>query len=230
MITIIHGEDTAASRTFLSETRIKLHNSIVFEGSKITLTDLVQELEGGGLFEDTKSVVIENLLSQKKASPDAEEIIEYLKKHDASDVLLWEGKEVSPKNITQFKNAKAHVFSFPKSLFQFTDSLLPRNGKQMILLFHETVKTTAEELVLFMIIRQFRILLALSDSQETDQIDELKRLAPWQKSKLKKQSAAFNINNLKDLHKALYEIDLKTKTGQLSQSLRNTIDIFLLSL
>ncbi len=66
MITIIHGTDSAASRKYFLDLKIKSNDSILINGQTVTLTDLVQTFEGGGLFSDTKSFFIEQLISKKK--------------------------------------------------------------------------------------------------------------------------------------------------------------------
>ena len=80
-----------------------------------------------------------------------------------------------------------------------------------------------------MLVRQIRILLALSE-KSSEQIDEVKRLAPWQLNKLQRQAVSFTPSQLIDLHTQLFEIDRDMKTGELSTPLSTTIDILLLSI
>ena len=125
------------------------------------------------------------------------------------------------------KKAKVHVFKFPQKLFSFLDSLIPKNSS--IPLFHELLTTTESELIFFMIIRQFRILLSLKEpANET--IDEVKRMAPWQKSKLQKQASLFSKKKLVSLYNSLYEIELSQKTGFSAMSITDSIDFFLADL
>ena len=82
-----------------------------------------------------------------------------------------------------------------------------------------------------MLIRQIRLLIALSENGNTrDVIDEVKRLAPWQKSKLAKQAGYFSTQELLKIHEALYKMDLASKTSSFPLSLTETIDFFLLDL
>ena len=64
MITIIHGNDTASSRKYYIDQ--KTADAFSFEGEKVSLTDLVQILEGGGLFSDSKKIFIDDFLSKRK--------------------------------------------------------------------------------------------------------------------------------------------------------------------
>jgi len=264
MITIIHGNDTASSRKYYIDQ--KTADAFSFEGEKVCLTDLTQVLEGGGLFTDSKKIFIDEFLSKRKQGKETEEIILLLNKYrETNDIFLWEGKEISKKNASLFSNPTVKTFKFPLFLFTFLDGIKPKSSNNVVL-FHEALKKSEAELIFFMLIRQFRLLLAVSDEKSpfsrhaeldsasleipksirqaqdpeytegqvrddsNQRIDEIKRLAPWQKSKFKKQSGLFSLINLKNAYKKLFEIDLGQKTGTLNMSIEQAIDIFLLDL
>ena len=63
-----------------------------------------------------------------------------------------------------------------------------------------------------------------------NQIEELKRMAPWQKTKLLSQSRQFSVKQLLIFHARLADIDVKSKTGGLAMPLSETIDFLLLSI
>ncbi len=84
-------------------------------------------------------------------------------------------------------------------------------------------------MVFFMMIRQIRMLLGLIEPT-ADAIDEVKRMAPWQKSKLQQQADRFEIAELKSLYSKLFEIEKAMKTGNLSMTLPETIDFLLLDI
>lgn len=88
---------------------------------------------------------------------------------------------------------------------------------------------TPEELIFFMLIRQFRLLLAVSE-EGIDSIDEMKRIAPWQKSKLNSQARSFGKESLLDIYNKLYKIDSETKSGKSALTLTQAIDFFLAGL
>ncbi|MCL5970676.1 MAG: hypothetical protein M1450_04215 [Patescibacteria group bacterium] len=228
MITIVHGDDTAASRKYFND--LKTSDSVLFDGDKVTLTDIVQILEGGGLFSDNKKVFIDDFFSKRKAGKEFDDIISCIKNNSKeNDIFFWEGKEISKKIISSFVNANTKLFKLPQQLFAFLDGIKPENPKN-ITLFHEALKTSDTEMIFFMLIRQFRLLLAISDSGASGQIDEVKRLAPWQITKLKKQSILFTKEQLINIYKKLYEIDLGQKTGTLHKTLEQAIDILLLEI
>lgn len=232
MITIIHGDDISQSRSYFQDLKKKQKNIVSFS-SQITITDIVQNIEGSGLFSDTKNIVIEDFLTKlKKADGNAKQIINFIIKNSQEfNFALWESKEILKKDLLQFKNAEIKNFKLPKNIFLFLDNLKPNNSKSLINLFHQALDSgIKEELILFMTQRQMRLLLAIPDSQNDKLIEELIRIAPWQMEKLERQAKLFNKDNLKKIYKKLYEIEIAQKTGALSLSLVQTIDFLLLEM
>jgi hypothetical protein len=122
------------------------------------------------------------------------------------------------------------VFKLPQTLFVFLDSFKPGNGKILIKLFHQTIETTEPEMVFFMLVRQIRLLLAVSEQARDETIDELKRLAPWQRTKLEQQAKQFGPEELKKIYARLFLIEQGQKTGNLPNTILTSIDFFLLSI
>jgi DNA polymerase III delta subunit, C-terminal domain len=249
MITIIHGNDTTQSRKYFLGEKQKSHDAVLLDADQVNLTDLAQILEGGGLFSETKYIFIEQLLTKRKKSAELKDILIYLEKHASEHtIILWEGKELEKSTLNTIKKAAIRDFKLPQTLFQFLDAIKPHNNNMLIKLFHQTITTTEPEMVFFMLVRQFRILLALAEQTNprhsgehkrlqnpdsgqariTEQIDELKRMAPWQKSKLESQAKSFEITHLLDLYEKLFTIEVGQKTGTLTLSLISAIDFFLL--
>lgn len=225
MITIIHGDDIVTSRRYFLEEKEKVQNPTTFSGGDISLTSLVQIFEGNALFEKEETVFIEDFLHIKK------DILSYLQKTPKLvNVFLWEGKVLVKKQTDIFPNAVIKTFTLPKLLFTFLDSIRPGSGRKLIALANDVLKTTEADLLFFMLVRQFRLLLALSENASHETIDEVNRLAPWQKSKLQKQVGLFTKDVLKSLYKRLFYIDLEVKTGKSSLPLRTTVDFFLLEI
>lgn len=233
MITIIHGDDMLLSRNYFSELKQKYKDLVVFDGNKITITDLVQNIEGSTLFGSAKAIFIEEFLTKfKKTSKESKEILDFIiKKSKSSNFILWESKEIFKKDLSLFKDAVVKFFKLPKNIFLFLDNIKPDNSKSLLNLFHQVLDSgVKEELILFMIQRQIRILLALSDPSDSESIEELIRLAPWQLGKLERQAKLFDTQSLKKIHRKLYEIEIAQKTGTLSLSLTQTIDFLLLEI
>ncbi len=226
MITLIHGDDIVSSRNFLNDEKSSLKNPVMFSGQTINLENLIRSLEGGSLFEKENEIIIENLLSSKKAVSDFDKIIEYLNKNSVtSKIYIWENQEI--KGQVPFKNSLQKVFKIPQNIFLFLDSI-KHNNPITVKLFHQAIETSSEDAIFYMIVRQFRLMLALLE--EGKEIDEVKRLQPWQRNKIRSQSLSIGKENLQKAYKKLYEIDLGYKSGGLSQPLLQSVDFFLLDL
>ncbi len=252
MLTLIHGDNLAATRKHLIDLKFKYPNANLFEGSEITLTDLVQTLEGGGLFSDEKVIFIENLLSRRKQSTELKDLIIYLlSQADNATIVMWEEKEIEKKTVSTLKNATIRTFNLPKPLFTLLDSLQPTNGKNLLRLYHEVLETVDEELVFYMLVRHFRLFIALHPQSNlhrernektaiepmendpfriTQPIEEVKRMQEWQRTKLIKQAKSFSQEQLVSYYIKLYEIEKGLKTGSQSQPLKRLIDIFLVAM
>ena len=231
MITLIHGEDIAASRNYYFELKQQAQEPLTVDGATISPTDLQQALSGNDLFGTKKDIFIENLVSKRKSPKEVETLTAILITSDANSTL-WESKELTKKQIENFGKATVRLFKIPSTIFALLDALKPGNGKQLIELFHQTLKDKDAEFVLVMLQRQVRILLALCHPElvsGSQQISELSRLAPWQKGKLEKQAKLFTPEKLIDLHEQLFDLEKNMKTGGLSQSLENEIDFLLLA-
>lgn len=227
MITIIHGDDIASSRKFFMDKKGKSVLPVI-KGEDLILLDIKQKI-GAGLFEKTEPIFVEGFLGSSKPGKRLDEISEYLRKSSKDiDIYFWEKKELTKKQALQFGASAAVVtFKIPKNTFGFLDGIRPGNGKRNIELFHSALTGSSDDLLFFMLVRQFRLLLAVSAGA---QIDEVKRLAPWQKSKLASQAKQFTSDQLRATYKRLYEIDLGQKTGGLPMPLTQTIDFLLLGL
>lgn len=233
MITIIHGDDISTSRNYFQELKHKQKDLVSFDTNKLTITDLIQNIDGSGLFGNTKAIFIEEFLTKlKKTNKESKEILDFIIKNTKSSTfVLWESKEILKRDLSLFKDAVIKSFKLPKNIFLFLDNLKPNNAKNLLNLFHLALESgIKEELILFMTQRQFRLLLALSDPSDNESIDEMVRLAPWQMGKLQRQAKLFSVSDLTRIYKKLYEIDIAQKTGTLSLSLIQTIDFLLLEI
>lgn len=228
MITIIHGDDVASSRQFFMTMKNKFPDAVSLPIEETTVTALTQIFEGGSLFEESKIVFFENFLSKLGKKKDSSGVLEYIKTHASHDIYFWEGKSLTPGVINQFKGAINQQFKLPQVLFRFLDQIMPGN-KYAVALFHEALQTADVEIIFYMIVRHFRLLLALTNTGK-EQIDEVKNMPPWQKTKLQKQASLFTKDDLVQLYLSLFTIDHHQKTGQLPVPTPTAIDFFLLAI
>ena len=231
MITIIHGDSINESREYFLKKKTEFQNLVSLDGQNISEGDLINFFSGGNLFFEEKNLAIENLLSKNKLGKNLDGLIAILNEHERkSNIIIWEEKEVSQKNLNLLPKASIQIFKIPKLIFNFLDNVKPGNGKNLIVIFHKLLENTPVEIILHMMVRQLRLLIAVSSSDKSDTIEELQKIAPWQKGKLERQAVFFNRDKLINLYHKLYNIDLSGKTGTLSTPLAHAIDFLLVDI
>lgn len=225
MIRAIFGDNLKESRLFLrSLTEGK--RPVVFTDENLDMTSLAQSFEGG-LFGESEVFVFENLLSRTK-SQEKSALLKFISSNSqGNEIIFWDSKIPTPATLRSLPNAETREFKHPLVLFQFLDSIKPGNSQKIIELHKKTLLSTEEEMVFFMLVRQFRLLLALAEDAN---IEETKRLAPWQKGKLDKQAKLIGEDMLRKHYKTLFRIDKEHKTGSLNAPLPSVIDFFLSSI
>jgi hypothetical protein len=229
MITILHGDNISKSREKYIERKIACDNPIVLEGSSLSLSILSQTFSSQALFSKDEDIFIENFFTKRKLiAKETKEIIASISKNESDHrIVFWESKKLTPAALKSFPKAKIEAFLISQNLFKYIDALAPTKGKELILLFHEAITQNEPELIFFMMVRQLRLLLALSLGAH---IDEVKTIAPWQMGNLQRQLRGYTKEQLKNTYSQLFEIDLANKTGRSSLTLEQSIDIFLLNL
>lgn len=226
MLTIIHGNDYQTSRKFFLDQ--KDNESITFDAETLLISEIEQSLQGFGLFENSKKIFIENLFT-RKGSKSQISIIDVLSNFPKeTQVFVWSDKDLPAKILSTFPKHEVQNFKIPSNIWTFVDGIKPMSNSN-VSLFHQAISSTEPEIVFAMIIRQFRLMLGLLEESRSN-IDEIKRIAPWQKSKLLRQSSMFTVEKLKQIYRKLYKIDKAQKTGSSNLNLVQSIDIFLLEI
>ncbi len=228
MIHLIHGEDIVTSRKELETLKSKHVDKelVMIEGKSVTLTDLTQALQSTSLFGGERLVVIESYLSRFSRGKDAdlEQAVEIML-GSSHEIVLWEGKEIGKLILKKFpETIDRALFNPTQLLFRFLDTISP--GKQKILLatFAQVMRQEAAELVLYMLVRQFRFLLLSQSGQGVGS------LAPWQQSKLAAQAKLFTDEQLLAAYTGLFDIEYRSKTGQSPFNLTSNLRQFLVEL
>lgn len=231
MITILHGDDIVKSRKALEIIKTQHRNAeiIFLDSKKLDLTSVKQALESASMFAKDRLVIIENFLSSKK-SKSQEEIIEYLaKKPPETELIFWESVSLARQPLARLKGARVLEFKPEAVLFKFLESLRPGNTKEILALLLRSFKAEEPEIVFYMLVRQFRLLLFVKD-EITSGVEEVDRLADWQKERLTRQAKNFNLEQLVDIYRQLLEIDFQQKTGQAAFDLPKTLELFVANL
>jgi len=224
MITLVHGQDNLSSRKFFMSQ--KDNDSLTFDAETLNPMQLSQSLQGGGLFENPKKIFIESLFT-RKGNKNLTAVSEILSANEKAEVFIYADKDVGVRSLSNFPKFTNENFKFPQNIWSFLDGIRPNNPNN-IRAFHGALVGSEPEIVFAMIIRQFRLLIGINSTGKN--IDEVKKLADWQKSKLRKQASLFELTKLIEIYKKLYKIEKDTKTGSTSLNLVQNIDILLLEI
>jgi DNA polymerase III delta subunit len=223
MIFILHGDDIVSSRKRLTEITSSFKNVAYLDAEKIFVNDLIQALGSSDMFGDKKCVVVEKVLKLKK--PELEKLLDLLENLDSSStVILWHNTDLSKVFLGKFKKVIAKSFMLPKLFFTFLDNLSPNNFKNELDILSKMQNVEAEQ-IFYAMVKRIRQLLALKMSLESE---ELSRMSPWQKDKLRNQGSKWKAEELEGIYRDLYKIELKLKSGGLMLPLKKHIDIMLI--
>ena len=234
MITVLHGDNTLASRNVLNnlidQAKSKLSSSLELlrlDGTKLQPEELIQTLESNALFAVNRLIIIENLFSQIK-SKNKNQLIEYFSSQEFSEksVVLWERKSITPANLKKLTklNAQIQLFKTPPIIFKFLDSFKPNNQKIVLSFYHQCLKDSPAEMIFYMLHRRISQLI-----QAKDEKHKLKA-APWQINRLKSQAKNFDLNQLLKIHSQLLKIDYQIKKGKNITPLSTQLDFFLMDI
>ncbi len=232
MLHIIHGEDHVKSREELVGLRKKYEarETITIDGKKADELTYEQSFVSDSLFGDERCIIVENALTQlNKRGVDKDLVERFIGRFLESNhvVILWESRELTPAMLKKFpKTVDIATFKPNKHLFSFIESIGPGKSSLVLSQFAKVIEQEAVELVLYLLIRQFRNLL-LADSGD---LAKVSTLAPWQQSRVKSQARQFNSDQLLSSYRNLQRIDMQAKSGKLPLSLVEELEGFLISL
>jgi len=209
---IIHGSNQVKAQEKLSsliaEAQKKGLEIEKKEAKDLSSASLSQSLNSSSLFSSSRLIIINDLLSLPQSN-NRKKLIEILKKAKTKNLIVFEGKDVHPATIKSLSALQIFHFKEDLSIYKFLESLVPGKPKPALKILKEIVDSRQSlEKLFFMLIRHTRQLIQVKTSESL-------KLAPWQLSKLKKQSSLFTTNQLIDLHQKLYKIDKRQKLSQI---------------
>jgi len=225
MIKVFIGENIVLSRKELleeiSKAKEKKFQIIQFIGKNLSIPNLTQALESDSLFGVPKLIIIENFFSLPRSN-EKEELLALIKKNKDSQILIWEGKDLSRDLISKHSGFEFKNFRLSKFLFSFLDNLIPSQQKKNIENFHFCLTQEESEMIFAMLIRQIRLLIQAKEGEEY-----LSSLAGWQKGKISSQAKLFTMVKLKEIFQKLLEIDFQQKTSQSPFDLSSALDLLI---
>ena len=231
MITILHGENTLASRKVLvnkivSYKLIEATEVARIDGAKTNFTDILQAAESPSLFGQKRLVIVENFFTNQNIKFKQKVLDYFLGNKNLSEIIFWERRQLS-STIRRKWDKVAHFveFKIPGNIFKFLDSVRPKNTKTMLLLLHDSIVNEDTEMIFYMLVRQFRFLLLAKEGSSN-----LVKMPSWQSQRFLKQAESFSFNDLKKIYDKLLEIDIGQKTGKSIVPLVTELDLLIANL
>lgn len=227
MITLIYGDDIDKARIKLNEVLEGKTKVTKINFEKATLEEIIQAFESQDLFDQKKTIVLENIKNNSLFDKTLDRLLSF-KNSSLVDIVLWADEALDAKFVAKLKDIQAYPFLLPKFLFPFLDTLLPSQGKKSVELLAKVREGMADELIFFMIVKRIRTLLLLKAGNSTD-FDETSRMQSWQLSKMSGQLNAWDEKKLITFYRKLFDLETGMKTSTLPLPLGQHLDILLLS-
>ncbi len=229
MITVIHGTDQVTTRNQIVNLKSK-YSEVIYIKNSLDFGEIKQHLENAFLFPENNSklLIFERVFSGKSANS---VLLELLKSVSANiDILIWEEKEIKNKEFIAFTaNCRVVKFNLPLMIFKFLDNFYPDNAKNLLSQLNNLEGGTSADLILFMLVKQTRIMLQLKSDTKTGS-SELTSLQSWQKAKLINQVSYFTLDQLLKIYENLMMIDYDSKSGLSDQNIINKLKILIINL
>ncbi len=221
-ISLIHGEDVAASRNmFLSLVeKAKDEGFQIKDISLNTNLNLEEKLTSQSLFED-KIFFIHDKLKNLTAF-DLKWLVKSSKKYEGELVLWYEG--VAPLKIVKAlpKGTEIKKFDLPKIIFNFLDSFYPGNSVNILGLLDKLLAIEPVEFVFFMLGKHLRDVYWVKNDKAV-----LPDYQEWRIRKIRSQADKFNNDKLKKVINFLSEADIRSKTSD--SSLKEFLDLVIVT-
>jgi len=223
MLTIVCGEDSAASRTYFSD----LKNQYIKSNYQIVEVDYQQikdipdwAARSASLYFD-QSVFFTHNINKFISTRSNGEFVKLLQKiANAKNIRLidWEeGRPAREIKLKQFGVIKE--FKLPDSIFKLQDQCYPGNRLAFLQILQKVSLSQDEYFIFVMIARHIRNLILAKINCWP------KSASPWQKSKLSQLTRYWSLDSLLLFYHGLFRIDLSTKTGRNPQGVKKSLDI-----
>ena len=227
MIYIVHGENAPQSRLLIANQQNKLgiETRMEFELSQTTPQQLYETAISGDLFGNLPFIVLDITSANKQA---VEPYIETFKKiPDKANLIIYAQKTL-PKThpvMTELSALNARLITNNKeiesNIFKFVDNLFYKNRSVTYKELEKMIKEDADPFyTMSMIWYGLRTI-----TNYIFQAPSVKNMKPFILGKAAKQAEGFSTESIKTLFTEMYELDKKTKLGELSPDLAVTIAI-----
>lgn len=225
MLTIICGEDVAASREKLRVLKqdYRTKGFLVQDVQIAELPEILKSNEGvTDLFGQESVYVVENLSSRYKGrgKSDFKTAVENLSKHKTLHIIDWENGR-SAYELTTLKKLTTQFYeSKPQqSIFSLLEIAIPGSVKPFISTLRGVHETQDSMFIYTLLWRHIRKLILAAEGIYD------KKTAPWQRGKLQAQANRWQKDKLVSFYEGLAKIDFGMKTSSSTFDIRESIEI-----
>ena len=214
---VLHGENQPQLQKVLiqlfEQAKSQEIDVVRIDWKKSNENELRLSARSQGLISIGTLVVVDNFFTGNKKSL---QIIKELPKDGVSYIFI-ENKTLSPGSIKALQELfTVQGFPVPTSIFNFLNSLIPRNSKTSIEQLKKVVEQDSDEFLLIMIGRHIKNLIWIKEDSQTF------KGADWQKQRLLVQAKKFSQEQLRGLHTKLLELDRRNKSKNIHRTSKKT--------
>jgi len=222
MLTIICGENTIEAYNFFLEKKKEFIDKKyeVLEIDSSAIEELIRwQSENLSLFA-TKKVFFTRNLNKKINKTNKKTLMLIDRVVNDKKINIFDFEEgVEKRNLKVQKNVLIKEFKLPISVFNFLDNLYPGNLATVIKNLNLLSKTTASELIFFMLTKRIRQLLMIKLNHKLD------GLQLWQLKKLNYQAKLWSKQTLIKFYQSLFQLEIKVKTISNPFDLKKSLEL-----
>jgi hypothetical protein len=222
MLTIICGENTIEAYNFFLEKKKEFIDKKyeVLEIDSSAIEELIRwQSENLSLFA-TKKVFFTRNLNKKINKTNKKTLMLIDRVVNDKKINIFDFEEgVEKRNLKVQKNVLIKEFKLPISVFNFLDNLYPGNLTTVIKNLNLLSKTTASELIFFMLTKRIRQLLMIKLNHKLD------GLQLWQLKKLNYQAKLWSKQTLIKFYQSLFQLEIKVKTSSNPFDLKKSLEL-----
>jgi len=222
MLTIICGENTIEAYNFFLEKKKEFIDKKyeVLEIDSSAIEELIHwQSENLSLFA-TKKVFFTRNLNKKINKTNKKTLMLIDRVVNDKKINIFDFEEgMEKRNLKVQKNVLIKEFKLPISIFNFLDNLYPGNLATVIKNLNLLSKTTASELIFFMLTKRIRQLLMIKLNHKLDGVQL------WQLKKLNYQAKLCSKQTLIKFYQSLFQLEIKVKTSSNPFDLKKSLEL-----
>lgn len=223
MLTIICGEDIAASRNYFQSVKVEYRKK-GYDIRTVTASevdDMSRWLaESPMLFSPKVAYFSESVIRslKRKKSKSAYAQVDEIAKDATVEWFDWENG-LTAREITGLKNHRAQEFKPSETIFQYLEKCVPGNLTGFVKSGDMLLETNEEGFLFAMLSKHVRSLITVKVGAPP------RTMQAWQAGKLRSQASGWPLDKLVSFYEGLARIDTSLKTSANVHGIKKSVDI-----